>query len=106
MRLLLMCLALCLGTAFIHAEPSEGEGLFSITPEQMVFASKLSEPSRRLYCHKFSMVQRQEALDEWKIGQEDGSETAYLSPDEAVQGIAEYYFPSHTDPLIDSGDAS
>lgn len=106
MRSIMVSLALCVGAAFIQAESGEGEGLFSITPEQMVFASKLSEPSRRLYCHKFSLVQRQEALEEWKIGQDDGSETAYLSPDEAVRGIAEYYYPSYTDPLIDSGDAS
>jgi hypothetical protein len=102
-----MGFALCFSSFFAYAETgSTREGLFSITPEQMVFASKLSESYRKIYCHKFSMVQRQEALEEWKTGQEDSSETAYISPDEAVEGIAEYYYPSHTDPLIDSGDTS
>lgn len=105
----LLSLCLLLGSASVsNAEQSSArDSLFSITPEQMVFAAKLSESYRKIYCHNFSMIERQEALDEWLASQEDGSETAVLSPDDAVQEISEQRHPDHTDPFIDlSSDAS
>ena len=43
----------------LNIEAANRDDLFSITPEQMVFASKLSDPYRKINCHKFSMVERQ-----------------------------------------------
>ena len=85
------------------AEDSAREDLFTITPEQMVFASKLSDLSRKIYCHQFSMTERQEAIEEWKISQQDEEMTA-LSPDEAVQDIADLYYTSREDPVINASD--
>jgi hypothetical protein len=63
------------------------DGSFSISPEQMVFASKLSEPYRKMYCYKFSMIERQEALEEWKEAKKGGDDQGF-SPDDAVKMIA------------------
>jgi hypothetical protein len=85
-----------LGVSFVFftvstiSEESAREDLFTITPEQMVFASKLSDVSRKVYCHQFSMTERQQALEEWKMSLEE-EEIADLSPDEAVQDIADLY---------------
>jgi len=95
-------------TTLISAGQSHSrDSLFSITPEQMVFAAKLSESYRKLYCHQFSMVERQEALDEWLAAREDQAETAGLSPDDAVREIAEQSLSDREDPFLrSSGDAS
>ena len=98
-----------LGISFVFfsvgsmAEESAREDLFTITPEQMVFASKLGDVSRKIYCHQFSMTERQEAIEEWKMSLEE--EMAALSPDEAVQDIADLYYSSGEDPFTNLGDA-
>ncbi|MCX6990416.1 MAG: hypothetical protein NTX49_05070 [Chlamydiae bacterium] len=98
-----------LGISFVFfsvgsmAEESAREDLFTITPEQMVFASKLGDASRKIYCHQFSMTERQEAIEEWKLSL-DEEEMAALSPDEAVQDIADLYYSSGEDLLINLGD--
>lgn len=103
------CVCLLFGsTTLIFAGQSHSrDSLFSITPEQMVFASKLSESYRKLYCHQFSMTERQEALDEWLAAREDDAETAGLSPDDAVREIAQQSLFDPADPFFhSSGDAS
>ena len=70
---------------FTQAPPREG--VFNISPEQMVFASKLSEPYRKMYCYKFSMIERQEALEEWKEVKKGGDDPSFC-PDDAVKMIA------------------
>jgi hypothetical protein len=74
------------------------ETLFSVTPEQMVFAAKLSESYRKLYCHKFSTMERQEALDHWKESSYD-DEYEELSPDQAVRLVVEAKSSALLDPL-------
>ena len=98
-----------LGISFVFfsvgsiAEDSTREDLFTITPDQMVFVSKLSDACRKIYCHQFTMTERQEAIEEWKMSLED-EEMATLSPDEAVQDIADLYYSSSEDPLMNLSD--
>jgi hypothetical protein len=51
--------------------------MFSLSPEEMVFASKLSDLNRRRFCYAFSFKERALAMAE-----EEGS-----SPDERVEKI-------------------
>jgi len=61
--------------------------VFSLTAEEMVFASKLSDENRRLFCYQFSSKERLLCLAE-KQGKAD------LSHDEVVQLFQES-FPNH-----------
>ncbi|MBS0627167.1 MAG: hypothetical protein JSS09_03025 [Verrucomicrobia bacterium] len=40
--------------------------VFSLTAEEMVFASKLSDENRRQFCYKFSPKERLQCLEELK----------------------------------------
>ena len=81
---------------------SSRESVFSITPEQMVFASKLSDPYRKLYCYHFSMLERQEALEKWRSELDSISMVAQSSPDESVQAV----FLLHAGSLKESASAA
>ncbi len=48
---------------------------FSLTPEEMVFVSKLSDENRKKFCYQFSSEERILAMQE------------ELSPDESVEKI-------------------
>jgi hypothetical protein len=95
-----LCFAFFCSASVVAMEPvtSSQETLFSVTPEQMVFAAKLSESYRKLYCHKFSTIERQEALDHWKESSND-DEYEELSPDQAVRLVVEAKNSSLLDPL-------
>jgi hypothetical protein len=71
----------------LNIEAANRDSLFSITPEQMVFASKLSDPYRKIYCHNFSMVERQEALDTWKSISSSIATELDRSPDTSVKSV-------------------
>jgi hypothetical protein len=61
-----------------------------MTPEQMVFASKLNDYNRRIYCHKFTLKQRQEAIDRWKSQDQSSlDDQIALCPNDFVQSIVE-----------------
>jgi hypothetical protein len=76
MRYVLFALFIC-----VTQSSFSDEGLFSVTPEQMVFASKLTDSNRKMFCHQFSMRERQKAVDLWH------DEIEPYSPDEAVISI-------------------
>ena len=74
----------------IHADTAGRDTIFNITPEQMVFASKLNDYNRRIYCHKFSLTQRQEAIERWKLQEKSSlDEQIALCPNDLVQSIVE-----------------
>lgn len=60
------------------------DALFTVSPQQMVFASKLSDSSRKIFSHKFSLKDRQKALELWNLMQE---EDEYCSADDAVASV-------------------
>ncbi len=65
----------------VHAAESEAfpsANMFSLSSEEMVFASKLSDANRRLFCYKFSVKERHLAM------QNSGGD---LSPDQRVDQI-------------------
>ena len=51
--------------------------MFSLTSEEMVFASKLSDENRRIFCYSLSMQERKKVL--LTLGE--------LSPDERVEQV-------------------
>lgn len=61
--------------------------VFSLTAEEMVFASKLSDENRRLFCYQFSCKERMLCLAEKQA-------KADLSHDEVVQ-LFEQSLPKH-----------
>ena len=64
--------------------------LFSMTPEQMIFASKLTDSYRRVYCNKFSLLQRQQALEMWKSKQTCLSDEKVFTPNDFVKQMVNY----------------
>ncbi len=86
----------------IKADYSGRDAIFNMTPEQMVFASKLNDNNRRVYCHKFTLKQRQEAIERWKSQQESSlNDEIVFSPNDSVQCIVEKNIPVD-DYLIDN----
>ena len=76
--------------AFCQDREKLNERLFSITPDEMVFASKLSDENRRLFCYKFSINERQIALQRWEEMQDVNdieAESASSTPDDAVEDV-------------------
>jgi hypothetical protein len=72
---------LLLAASNIHASlednaPSKSQ-VFSLTPEEMVFASKLSDENRHKFCYAFSLQERVLALQESKE----------ISPNESVEKV-------------------
>ena len=57
--------------------------MFSLSPEEMLFASKLSDLNRRHFCYKFSFKERALAM----MGEE-----AQLSPDERVEKVFSSFY--------------
>ena len=51
--------------------------MFSMTPEEMIFASKLTDENRRLFCYQFSEKERLMSMESFK--------EASLTADQAVQ---------------------
>ena len=78
----------------IRADSTGRDAIFNMTPEQMVFASKLNDYNRRVYCHKFTLKQKQEAIERWK-SQEKSSldDQLALCPNDFVQSIIEKNTP-------------
>ena len=62
-------------------DPSD-PAIFAVTPEQMVFASKLSDRERKIFCHQFSKEQKMQALQAF------GSGSLCQSADDIVRMIA------------------
>ncbi|MES2200505.1 MAG: hypothetical protein V4489_10130 [Chlamydiota bacterium] len=56
--------------------------LFSLTAEEMVFASKLSDENRHLFCYKLSLKERLTCLEEAQ------KEDISCSLDQIVEGFA------------------
>ncbi|NDD58833.1 MAG: hypothetical protein EBZ47_06240, partial [Chlamydiae bacterium] len=90
-----------IGGGWLRAETTSRDSLFSVTPEQMIFASKLSDSSRKLFCHKFSMLQRQQALDNWRQRQSLLENEEIYSPDDAVNYIVDQNDPKHLDLFLE-----
>ncbi|MBM3207295.1 MAG: hypothetical protein FJZ57_01640 [Chlamydiae bacterium] len=102
MKLTLLFLASILLTS-VRADYLSRDAVFSMTPEQMVFASKLNDSNRRVYCHKFSVKERQEAIEQWKLKMDDSFEDQALAftPNDSVRFIEEKISPSEDDFLTD-----
>lgn len=64
-------LVIALFSSFLSLSSFADESLFSVTPEQMVFSSKLSDKNRKIFSHQFSVTERQKALDLWQRLQQE-----------------------------------
>lgn len=76
---------LCLLTLFCSLQGQSAEveafpsaNMFTLSSEEMVFASKLSDSNRRLFCYKFSVKERHLAMQ---------NSEGDLSPDQRVDQI-------------------
>jgi hypothetical protein len=76
---------------FSESRASSKAKVFSLTTEEMVFASKLSDANRRRFCYQFSMKERQLAMQ---------AAAPSLSADASVEDI----FSSFCDPLEPKAD--
>lgn len=63
--------------------PSSKSKMFSLSSEEMLFASKLSDLNRRHFCYKFSFKERALAM----MGDED-----HLTPDECVEKVFSSFY--------------
>lgn len=71
----------CGFSLFLESSESFSESnsqMFSLSPEEMVFASKLSDENRHRFCYKFSFKERSLAMSEGKES---------LSPNEKVEQV-------------------
>ena len=82
--MLMYCMTLFAAAGQVQESNSSSNAkMFSLTPEEMLFASKLSDSNRRKFCYKFSLKERSLAML---------SEEVALSPDERVEKIfASFY---------------
>ena len=70
-------IAFALLTASSNLQTETKSQAFSLTPEEMVFASKLSDENRHKFCYTFSTQERGLALQEAKD----------TSPNESVEKV-------------------
>ena len=64
-------------------EPVPSANMFTLSSEEMVFASKLSDSNRRLFCYKFSLKERHLAMQ---------NSEGDLSPDQRVDQIFSSFY--------------
>ena len=104
MKLTFLFIASILLTS-IRADYLSRDAVFSMTPEQMVFASKLNDYNRRVYCHKFSVKEKQEAIEQWrlKMGDSFEDEAMVFTPNDSVRYLVEKISPLEDDFLTDQG---
>jgi hypothetical protein len=74
--MLLTILFFASSLSFALSEPSSQAQSFSLTTEEMVFASKLSDEKRHLFCYRFSPRERALAMSQKE-----------LSPDERISYV-------------------
>jgi hypothetical protein len=76
----LVCLLPLLFSQVHAAEPEAfpSANMFTLSSEEMVFASKLSDSNRRLFCYKLSLKERRLAMQNIE---------GDLSPDQRVEQI-------------------
>gem|GEM_PF-5379241 len=83
---ILLALIICLKSFTLFAKEetlSPGGALFSLTANEMVFASKLSDENRHTFCYKFSAKERIACIAKLD------KETNLTSPDEIVVAMSE-----------------
>ena len=79
---------LCFSSLFCSIQAAEPESfpsanMFTLSSEEIVFASKLSDSNRRLFCYKFSLKERHLAMQ---------NSEGDLSPDQRVDQIFSSFY--------------
>ncbi len=88
--ILFICVVSCSLYAEQESSSADSKNLFTMTPEEMVFAAKLNDQNRKLFCYSFSFKQRQEAIrimQEMSAHEPENAISANAIVDQVVQGI-------------------